>query len=1689
MLGLSMGALWVGRVWTGAYDYWHQRGLVARERLWEGHRVCILGRGNGKGGGIVVARTVLCQVLKAGGGQIVKEGENETFAIVESGVPKEDAASLLRRGVLCLGVGFVIEVVVRGRGHPGEYLLFEEQRALCGSKIELGEGRVKVTKAQFKQACLTKVENQASGNGEHEHCADGNVRPPNQSCLVRLQIRAPTEGERKTSVGRNIRNRNQYQTCMLTLRLKPNLLMDKSEPHLVKGNSRMQGNLDSPLSVEALEEERELPPEVVVVGETLVTKPNCRSSSPLSKKVIDLTDKLVSLSTPATHVKTVTPKRKCSSQEGIRSSGSEDFGSKRQRKRKRTRLCRDDVTSQLQFDSPKKIDLEALDVDEEPTSFRVPTDKASTPLPKSDLPCEESGDDYKERDALFTQSPGFRRTRSQQRRAASCSVSVSTAQKQCESGMGVTIHSLPVPDVDNASEFSRFAAPCGISPLLQSKRIFTIEDGFSFVVEVLGGRPSDRDVANLLLPQGNERTHHESSVSDVENELSEKRQESHPGMTQMNAEEDSPQFSEDELEPTCEDANAMCFELATLEDGLQEQSITKGRRKRGIQSQTTSARVGKVTQPRGSLDLFELPAPKQPILLEQVIPSEITTLHHSDDVSIVHANVTDDDACQDEVQFVEWILGAERLVGSSSSWLAHQETGRMDATAMRISLALVESGAICQFGTQGSHNNSEFTVLIGICVRLLTAPTAYDPGLTIITELLSLRDKQIQAGFDSLQLVFSSNKLSTVPRRHRLIAAIWSILAHQGARSTDRDDLWTIFNKACAARMIKALSKSAVTLTTYQEALMNVLQWILSATVAAGRSFALYIDFMSDSKRVCESKQNQLCPENWNIVRQCLEHFYDDKASLAGQGSGSEEILHSFLSKVAVHVAGRLWDVTDEILTAISKAISFLSKANDENCYCKSPPLFVAQFHGLSDINSGRPGLKEHLQTPCDCYFFLGWLFCTYGAGNAMKRALSVIKNASLFTNVKVSSSYYSRAVNHHVGLTLTVADSLASANQNGEYLLCRTLTSKCASLETIVDRIIDHGKKYDICWRTTVEAIAVRCRVLIARGQSVHCYCNWLFQSIIGAFRMTLKGAGRRISTILEREERRVQESIFGNLALLALKTLREITDSVHSKALEGGEESRKMNEHFGKESESYISGFSKYGNDIMSQMRINGGEGAHKGKGELLNVMMAVITNELKLLRLMNCKRQEGEGDWMKIHCKTQLALDGNLEKLMMTVIASDILKEDPELATKMKQTAARGLAELLELVHVQSGSYFGENEKRRITGLVKLTFHGNAVAQRLQSWKCEFIEQEMKRREMQSKVEVEFWSTALSRNWTCELIETGNDLEAMAVRAIVMGMGYALRVEMDEDYRKAVWKLVKDAGGVKRLERVVHKQQDEVESEGIGSAEAQWLMKSTRTVMDLLTVKQAEMIIESLDVVMVDLISVSLQADTLCNAVLIHADLFLLTFHACRPPCSMKQNHTARLQPWLGPLISAVQKLQVRSWQGRREEIDGIMRAVEQRVISGLGTVAPSSRDLENQVCVMRVVKALAQGETTLDGLWERAVQPRCGIEGEEMKRYERQVVQWQKMAFDVAIDEPLCRIEFNRSFVELRHLMERFLAAVLLFSRSTPSGQREALVWQAKQSYRRACQGRVRSQGQVAAPETWAQIEELLSGACR
>lgn len=1653
---------------------------------------------------MVVARTVLCQVLRAGGGQIVKEGDDETFAIVESGVSKEDAAALVRRSVLCLGVGFVVEVIVRGRGHPGEYLLFEEQRGLCGGNVEVGAGRVRVTKAQIQHVSTARRKSeQISISIKQGSCKKWDTaKRIDQSCRVKIRLKAPAKKSRRDADNRdaeerieekNIHMEGQRPTHKVNLQSRPKLSESKEGSHLAKDITEMEDKLHSPISVEVLGGERHAVPGVHVSGETSVVKPSCAKSTQSPKVIIDLTENAVSLSTLATPGETVTPKQqRCTSQGSMQSSSSEEVGVKTRRKRKRMRPCKDIVKPQLQFGSPQKIDLEMMDVDEEPVLRRNEEGGNGALLSRPEVLCIELGSDNEEKDETSTQIPCLRQTRlpgvhSQSRQAVNCSINTPIVQRHEESWKASTTCPPTMSEVDNTSEFRRFPAPCDSSPLLQSKRIYTVEDGFNFMLELLGGRPSDKVVAEFLFPLGDVRSNLDTLQSDSENSSSERLQECSSPVVRMNAEEDSPAFVEDEPIPLAEACNEISFGMPSVEDGgLLKLSATRTRKNRGIQSQLQSDRSGLASQLQRSVNVFELPAPKQPILLEKVLLPEFATLQHAGDIDIVSGNATDDVTCQDEIQFVEWILGAERLVGFSPSWLCQQEIGKMDAMAMRITLALVESRAICQFGMPGSQSDSALTVLVGVCTRLVTAPITYDSSLTLVTELLFLRDKQIQAGFDSLQIVFSSNKLISVPRRHQAIAFIWAILVYQTFRSTDRTDLWGLFNKVCSARLASALSKSTATSTTSTQALKNELHWVLIAAVTIAHSFALRVDFMEDSNRVCDSGQKQLCPENWSIVRQCLECLFSGRPSLLGNESGSEEILHSFLSKIAVHVAGRIWDVTDEILTAVSRAISFLGRTNNENCCCKVPSLFVAQFNRLGDINSNRAGLEEHLRTPCDCYFFLGWLFCTYGAGNAMKRALGVIKNGSSFTTLKPSSAYYSHAINHHIGLTLTVADSLASANQNGEYLLSRTLTSRCVSLETVVDKVANCGRNDDRCWRTTVEAIGVRCHSLTARGQSVHDYTNWLFQNVIGAFRIARKGNERRTFTAVEREKRRVLESISGNLALLALNTLKKIMDSVYSRALEGGDDAKKMVEHFVNESESYVSGFTRYGNDVVIQMKINEGDGVNREKGELLDAMLNVIGNEIKLLRLLNSKK-DGERERGRVHCKIQSALDDHLETLIVTVIAADVLNEDAKLAAKLKQSAARGLAELLELCNLHRKSRIGEEEKRRIEIVVSQALFESVVEQQVQNRKGVPVEREMEWRRIRSKVETEFWSIALSRSWACELIGMGSRLESMVVKAIVVGMGYALDSKGGDNNKELIWKLIRDAAGIKRLEWILSEQYDEVDREVNGSLEVRWLRMTIGRLLELYSMKQTQMIINTLDRVMVDLISHSSQAETLCGSLLVHADLFLFTCHALTSPYSVARNHSVRLQPWLGPLMSAVQKVQVCGWQRGRDELDCSLKTVQRRLISGLGTVAPTGRDLESQVCVMRVIKALAQVETGLDGLWERPLRStQGGIQEEELKRYERQVVEWQKIAFDVAIDEPLCRVEFDRSNVELRHLVERFLAAVQVFTQSMPSERREALVWQAKQTYRRACQGRVRCRGQVAAPEMWMRIEQLLNG---
>lgn len=1680
LLPASMDALWAGRIWAPAYAYWRQRaGDGKGEAPLFNHRVLVLGqlKPRGAAGLAAPSNKIVTDILNSAAAKVVTSvDEDPTFAIIAPGLDPARLPELkraLKVDILCLGSAFLVDLVCRVSADPSHYVMFESQKSLCGPLLDAKscqsfEGSLPVSSKQLN------------------------------TVVAKRQRRTP-----------------------------------------VRDSKRRKEDFKSPFSVLGPDDISTETPAPVSKRNDLAPDERMEEVLPAPKTVV-YSSKVISPSTPAPQPAPGLPNgEETHSQQSNDGHEAEDAQTiRRRRVRKRSRNAGLSVKSTLQFDSPVKA-KPAVRISEPFCVIRDRVDGRG----RSQLFCQKEASKPSENNGWMNtlgkkaQRQGHMSTSGTLLEANQKGSALPTPQAESsnrgssdndEAGppqreqdridmfSRAAASSIPRPnharskgpsiiDVgmfsqgDADTHFSRIAVP-GDSALLKSRAIQSVEDGYAFVMGVLGGDPSKRDVDLLVRPpdqitdQESQRT--SSEAPDVEN-----------AQTQPANVEESPALEEEELFWFDEADAAQCYGTQNERRGhgnTSRDATGDKLGKNGFSGRNEHSRR-RERGGYGDVEVFRIPVPRHHITVSQVVQPRFAKIQYANAVRAACGNEADDENCQCEMKYIDWVLGAERLVGCSSDEMSEAGKSGRDSAVRRVCMSLTDSGALCRFGSTGGLNQVEALVLTGICTRLVLAGADFDPSPTLVVELLSLRENQCQAGFDSLEMVLSANCPSSVSLRHRAVATIWSVLTQEANRRSGRKGIWSYFNTTCSSRLEDLFSVSKVSKPEHLALLGNGLNWILESSLIVGYVHAIQVDFIEDLSQSMGADDVRDYPENWDVVCQCLEGFSGESGLILGQQKAAHDVLKVFLCNVAVYLAGRVWGVSEKVLGAFSKAISFLSKLRNENCYCNKPALFVSRFQALSDVNAGREGVMQHLKTPCDCYFFLGWVFATYGQGNAMKRAMGVIRNGSVFTGVK-SSMGCSRAINHHVGITLAVADSLASASDNGEYLLCRTLTSKCPRLETVMDRYVAHGKEDDLCWRTTVEAIAVRCRVLHARGDSIHIYTNWLAQSVVGTFQKVRKSGERRPSSVAQREALRVQESVFASLALLTLSTIQEVTDLFHAKAVEGERDASATVLLYVEKSEINVLTFVRIASDLFSQMRSSSEEATSKSKGGLLCALLSVISNEVKLITYACRNKIGGESCRVKLSALEQATAkfrfieDSSLENMLVGIVGNDLFDEDYDLALKMKCRAARALAQLIELKRSRKDFDFAEDDRKRIEEILDRGGLGGNIRQ-TPGFRDETAEKKIAQLRLQNRASMQFWSEAFEGGWGARLTQHGSrGLQDVIIRVTILGVAHLVE-DRDAEVRILVRRLVSSLGRMPMFEPVVGNWVSEVHllgDERIDSdenAEGEWSVpRSVQCVGSAVTslaqgcvVGHMQSVIQGLESIARGWLTHSKDMATVRDGLLIYSHVLCVSaqLHGLRRGGS----NAGWLQGWLVPITHAVQKLQRRSWQGRTEELSGTLLWVQERVMGALGTVEQSGRDLETRVCVVRMLNCFAHGEATLRGFWGGGgveVASGAGLgRAEERRRFERNVREWQKVLFHSAVEDPLRGGNGARSYVELGYVLGRLVEALESFC--ADKERCAVLIWQARQVYARVMDGNLMGTltGHVRLSLLWAKVERLIA----
>eukprot|EP00178_Gracilaria_changii_P011165 TRINITY_DN31_c0_g1_i1.p1 TRINITY_DN31_c0_g1~~TRINITY_DN31_c0_g1_i1.p1 ORF type:complete len:1369 (+),score=208.99 TRINITY_DN31_c0_g1_i1:1959-6065(+) len=643
----------------------------------------------------------------------------------------------------------------------------------------------------------------------------------------------------------------------------------------------------------------------------------------------------------------------------------------------------------------------------------------------------------------------------------------------------------------------------------------SIDRGFEMFLHRMGGAP-DKDIRHLIETQGGK------DVFDGDD-----KEQGHEGEEHQDKELHGRDVGEHS--PVLEEEDGLEFmDGADADNYVWRDPGEKDLLSQYVQS-SAAGNTGGLREKHGEFEALQIPLPSGPIFFEPVIAPELSIPQQAGCLPKTAGNRADDLLCESKIDATEWILGAENFIGGHG--VLDESAFRASTSFRQIWLALFESQVLGSLAVAGGLSESETRVVAGICVRLLACDRDLDVLSVLVKELVDLRETQLRAGYDSISVFLRAKGGSTVPFRHRAIVSIWTTAIQRAASVDGYSAAWSVINKALDSWFGELLaenkSKSYKTENERDKPLVS----FVSCLKAIGAMFAVRPNAPNKASDG-DGDEQVVRTENWTAVCNVLKRL-SEAVAMERDVHRSESMLKSFIKLFTVHISGRLWAVNEEILYATTKAISIAASSRNQSCYCAKAPMVASRFASITRDADGIDVGKE-LTTPCECLLLLGWLYAQLKDGNVMKRAMNVVKNGALFTNVKANTSAScSYAVNHHVGLLLTMADRLSSTSKNGEYLLCRMLTSKCPSLQSVAEHVARNGGENDLGWNAIMEGIRIRCKVVLAQGKDVGVYVEWLLQNVVNNLMVMRKCGDRRWATNVSREVLRVQDSMFCSFAM----------------------------------------------------------------------------------------------------------------------------------------------------------------------------------------------------------------------------------------------------------------------------------------------------------------------------------------------------------------------------------------------------------------------------------------------------------------------------------------------------------------------------------------------------------------------------
>ncbi len=782
----------------------------------------------------------------------------------------------------------------------------------------------------------------------------------------------------------------------------------------------------------------------------------------------------------------------------------------------------------------------------------------------------------------------------------------------------------------------------------------------------------------------------------------------------------------------------------------------------------------------------------------EVIPRHLYVLTSRPSiVDVKIGNDEDDTLMQESIAYYDWLYGAESLeLGTRVRERLLQDWQSPKGFDAKLRVKYIrDSSLLRHFVSLSDFRPDRLGTLVGICARLLHLEPADNVLSVFLGLLLQTRDGQLEKGRDSLRYLLS-NSGRTAKGLHGYLQFIW-VCFLDACRTQDQDgklsNFWRLFNENwLAVEEPSETKQDSVAAYALRDGKTGKL---LDTLVTLGGLFAFQLTEPAEKTAVTLSP-------NWVSIEIVLEKIVGTKYPTVGE---HRQVLSTFLRRICTDFADKLWSVEESFVLKALDAVKSICVKFDASCSCTSIPMFLSQFRSISDLRSRRRSLGDYILTECDCVMFLSWVLIAQASNISSKLSAKIVRHSASFVKSKGCSKDRAKALTHHLGLTLSISESIVKSGSGKEDLLRAMLFSKAPDISKAARNPFSFGPSAISCWTGVLDTVKLRCRALLASGGSIHVYSDYICSNVAAALHCLEKPETQFAGNIEKREGWRVQQRVFVDLVVKLLSAFVEVLRHMTQNINQGSYSNHEAVDSLLISLSRFVGGLGKFANGLVSQIRNNPSGTASSGRHAILNVIVSFVEQGLDLCTVHSHGRmRRDERDIVLATQSSQPSVSQvngpmsgidsfakNVKNCMLTAFinmtqrtASDAeSKSDLELRVVASKALARTLGlccigpcpdytmrtatQLLQVIQDANMTVLELGGGHQVPLLSQVPLNGQA---------------QREAKETELLIQTEFWSVLLDSTWSRSLLQISERLEEIVfgIWVIILVVTYSERSE---------------------------------------------------------------------------------------------------------------------------------------------------------------------------------------------------------------------------------------------------------------------------------------------------------------------